>query len=238
MNRSQTRELLDRRGLHLRRELGQNFLVDVPQAERLADLAGVQAGDHVLEVGTGLGALTRALAARAARVVTLEIDSGVAAALREEALLPEGVELHHVDALEADLAGLLGDVPREHAKVVANLPYSAATPLLRVLLDQREVFASWSVMVQREVGERLAAQPGERDYSSFAVLHALTARVDVVAELPAEVFFPAPKVVSSFLRVTPNRETDLSKVRPRGRAFCEHLPGRASSEHAVNLVAD
>jgi 16S rRNA (adenine1518-N6/adenine1519-N6)-dimethyltransferase len=210
VNRAQTRALLERRGLRLRRELGQNFLIDETQAQRLAELAGVSRDDTVLEIGTGLGALTRALAERAARVVTLEIDSGVVAALREEALLPPGVELHHADALEVALAALVAGTPRAQARVVANLPYSAATPLLRLLLDLREVFCEWSVMVQREVAARLAASPGERDYGSFAVLHALAARVEVAAQLPPSAFFPAPRVVSSFVRITPRRESELA----------------------------
>jgi 16S rRNA (adenine1518-N6/adenine1519-N6)-dimethyltransferase len=210
VNLAQTRALLERRGLRLRRELGQNFLIDESQARRLADLAGIGPGDVVLEIGTGLGALTHALAECASRVVTLEIDSGVVAALREESLLPPGVELHHTDALETELASLIQNAPRERAKIVANLPYSAATPLLRALLDLRESFCSWSVMLQREVALRLAARPGERDYGSFAVLHALAANVDVVAQLPAAVFFPEPKVVSSFVRITPRREADIS----------------------------
>lgn len=210
MNRAETRALLERRGLRLRRDLGQNFLTDAGQAERLADLAGVEPGDRVLEIGTGLGALTRALASRAERVVTLEVDSGVAAALRDEALLPDNVELHHCDALRTDLGALLGDAPRERCKVVANLPYSAATPLLRGLLDLRGRLASWSVMVQREVAQRMAAAAGERDYGSFAVLHALAARVEVLANLPADAFFPAPKVVSSFVRIEPRSEQEIS----------------------------
>ncbi|MEE2665503.1 MAG: 16S rRNA (adenine(1518)-N(6)/adenine(1519)-N(6))-dimethyltransferase RsmA [Myxococcota bacterium] len=215
MNRAQTRALLARRGLRLRRELGQNFLIDEPQARRLAELACVGEGDVVLEIGTGLGALTRALAERASRVVTLEVDSGVVAALREESLLPPGVELHHADALETRLAPLIGTTPRDRAKVVANLPYSAATPLLRALLDLRECFGSWSVMLQREVALRLTAKPGERDYGSFAVLHSLAAQLEVVAQLPAGVFFPAPKVVSSFVRITPRREAELSGAELR-----------------------
>jgi 16S rRNA (adenine1518-N6/adenine1519-N6)-dimethyltransferase len=203
VNLARTRELLGKRGLRLRRELGQNFLVDEDWAARLVELAGVQSGDRVIEIGTGLGALTCALAARAEHVVSLEIDRGVVQALREEALLPANVTLLHVDALETDLATLAAPAPRERVRLVANLPYSAATPLLRRLLDLREHFADWSVMVQREVGARIVSVPGTRDYSSLAVLHHLAARVECVADLPAGCFFPTPKVVSSFLRVTP-----------------------------------
>ena len=101
------RSLLNRRGLRLRRELGQNFLTDARLADRLADLAGVQEGDQVIEVGTGLGVLTRALAKRAARVISVEIDSGLVLALKEEALLPDHVELVHADALDLDWSALI-----------------------------------------------------------------------------------------------------------------------------------
>lgn len=210
MKRARTREILDRHGLHLRRELGQNFLVDEPWAARLVELAGVEPGDLVVEVGTGLGALTCALAERAQRVVTIEIDAGVVRALREEALLPEQVELLHADALRSDLGALVAGSPRAHTRLVANLPYSAATPLLRRMLDLRDCFASWSVMLQREVGARLSARPGSRDYGSLAVLHSLAAKVSPLAELPPGCFFPEPRVISSFLCVEPRDPAEIS----------------------------
>ena len=201
------RAILDRRGLYLRRELGQNFLTDERMAHRLADLAGVGPDDLVIEIGTGLGVLTRALARRARRVITIEIDSGLVAALREESLLPEGVELIHADALRLDL----GEFARGSAtpvRVVANLPYSAATPLLRRLLDLRGDLADWSVMLQREVAARIVAPVGGRDYGSLAVLHHLTVDAQVQQELAPGAFFPAPEVHSSFLRLWP-RHTPL-----------------------------
>ena len=101
----------------------------------------------MIEIGAGLGTLTRALAARAARVVAIEIDAGLVRALRAERVLPDNVELLHADALSADLAGLV----RGPTRLVANLPYSVASPLLRRLLDLRGELIDWSVMLQREV---------------------------------------------------------------------------------------
>jgi len=207
------RDTLQRNGLRLSRDLGQNFLVEDAIAERLARLAGVEAGDGVIEVGTGLGVLTRALAARARRVITIEVDSGLVGALVGESLLPDDVELVHADALELDLGGLANDLVARHAvravRVVANLPYSAASPLLRKLLDLRDVLADWSVMLQRELATRLLAEPGGRGYGSLTVLHALVADVSRELDLEPGCFFPVPKVASSFVRVFPRRDAAL-----------------------------
>lgn len=196
--------LLRRRGLHLSRDLGQNFLVDEGTADRLAALAGVTTGDTVIEVGVGLGTLTRALARRGGHVVGIEIDVGLVRALEEESLLPEGVELLHTDALRLDWPALLDRLPAP-IRVVANLPYSAATPLLRRLIDLRDRLADWSVMVQRELALRMTGRPGSKDYGSLAVLHHLTVDVERVLDLAPARFFPRPKVHSSFVRVWPRR---------------------------------
>jgi len=198
------RALLKRHGLHLSRELGQNFLVDPSIAEGLAVHAGVTSDDTVIEVGTGLGALTRALAARAKHVVSLEVDSGLVRVLREEALLPDNVELIHADALEYDIAQHL-DAASGPVRLVANLPYSVATPLLRKLIDLRDRLEDWSVMLQSELARRVVAMPGSKDYGSFAVLHHLTVDVAVQQELAPGCFFPVPGVRSSFVRVWPRR---------------------------------
>lgn len=202
MTPGEVERVLSRHGLALRSDLGQNFLVDARLAERIVQEAGVQPGDRVLEIGTGLGALTRALAARGARVTTLEIDAGLVRALRAESLLPEGVELHHVDALRADLGSLLPAGPGP-ARLVANLPYSVSAPLLRRLLDLRGRLADWSVMLQREVAARVRAQPGTGDYGSLAVLHHLCVRVVRRLDLSPGCFHPRPKVRSTLLSMEP-----------------------------------
>jgi 16S rRNA (adenine1518-N6/adenine1519-N6)-dimethyltransferase len=199
VNAAGVRAVLARHRLLERRDLGQNFLVDDAMAARLAELAGVEAGETVIEIGAGLGTLTRALAARAARVVAIEIDAGLVRALRAERLLPENVELLHADALGVDLGALAGGP----ARLVGNLPYSVASPLLRHLLDLRGILTDWSVMVQREVAARVLASEGSRDYGSLAVLHALTTRIEKRAELAPGLFHPTPRVRSSFLRITP-----------------------------------
>ena len=200
--RRAVREQLERRGLRATRTRGQNFLVEPRVAGAIADAAPVAAGDAVIEIGPGLGVLTRALASRARRVVAIEIDAGLVRALREEGELPANVELLHADALDVDLAALATNLGPP-VRVVANLPYAVSTPLLRRLLDLRDLLEGWLVLVQREMALRLAARPGTRDYGSLAALHALTVRIERVRDLPPGCFFPAPKVVSTLVRATP-----------------------------------
>jgi 16S rRNA (adenine1518-N6/adenine1519-N6)-dimethyltransferase len=214
MSQAELRALLTEHGLHLRRKLGQNFIVEKQTAERLAERAGIEACDCVIEVGTGLGMLTRALAQRAKFVLTLEIDSGLARVVREEGLLPKNVRLVHADALEQDLGALIDELTREHGgpvRLVANLPFSSATPLMRRLLDYREQLVDWSVMLQMEVADRLFAQVGSRDYGSLAVLHHLCAELEGRVKLSANQFFPVPRVDSAFVCV---RASDKFKLAP------------------------
>jgi len=189
-------------GLLARRKLGQNFLVDDSLAARLVDLAGVEPGDRVVEIGTGLGVLTRALAQRAQRVVTVEVDAGIVRALRADAALPDNVELVHADALEVDLAACAG-TGEGSVRLVSNLPYHVSAPLLRRCLDLRHRLTDWSVMLQSEVAVRLLARPGSRDYGSLSVLHRLTVTLSKLMDLSPNCFFPVPKVDSSFVRITP-----------------------------------
>lgn len=221
MSAAEVRSFLERHGLHASRELGQNFLCDPDLARRLTEIAGVTAEDTVIEIGAGLGILTRSLAARADRVVALEVDSGIVAALRAEADLPANVELRHADALKEDLAQWVA----EHGptRLVANLPYAVSAPLLRRLLDLRGRLVDWSIMVQREVALRIVARPGGRDYGSLAVLHRLTAEVSEELRISPGRFFPRPRVHSSFLRVRPLSDpwiapTELASVERVVRA--------------------
>jgi 16S rRNA (adenine1518-N6/adenine1519-N6)-dimethyltransferase len=204
---SRARAFLEQHGLAAHRDRGQNFLHDERVAERLVTLAGVEPEEGVIEIGTGLGMLTRVLAAHARRVETIEIDAGLVRAL-EATGLPANVRLHHADALEVDLAGLLRELGPP-ARVVANLPYSVATPLLRRFIDLRAGVRGVAVMVQRELAQRIRARPGSPDYGSLAVLHAWTMTLGEAIDLPPSCFFPAPQVTSTFLCMSP-RESGLT----------------------------
>jgi len=175
--------------------LGQNFLVDRNLLDVIERLAGLAGDDVVLEIGGGPGILSTRLAERCAHVHVVEIDAGLEAALREALAGFPNVTLHLGDALQLDLAAL--DPPP--TKVVANLPYSiAATAILRTI-EELPTVASWVVMVQREVGERLAARPGSRAYGAPSVLAQIACEVRVARAVPRTVFRPVPRVDSVLL---------------------------------------
>ena len=195
-----TKTLLKRRELAPNKKLGQNFLVHEHTPKRIVDLAGLHPEDRVIEVGVGLGALTRPLAATAATVVGLEADAGIVRLHQEQQDLPPNVELIHADVLKVDLASLLG--PGERLKIVANLPYSISSPFLFRLIDHAELMDFAVVMLQKEVALRLMAQPGTKEYGAPTVLLAACAEVQpLLAVHPAE-FHPRPKVDSLVIRIS------------------------------------
>ena len=188
------RSLLDAHGVRPSRALGQNFLTDPNVARRIVRLAGITAGDRVLEIGPGIGSLTLALAEAAGQVVALELDRHLLPVL-EEVVGPLGnVEVIQGDALAADYGPLLGD---DRWVLVANLPYNVATPLLARLLTDVPQLSRMVVMVQREVAERLAAAPGTRASGAISVKVAYHCTARVLAQVPPSVFTPRPNVDSS-----------------------------------------
>jgi 16S rRNA (adenine1518-N6/adenine1519-N6)-dimethyltransferase len=204
----------------------------------------VEAGDWVIEIGTGLGALTQPLAKRAERVLSFEIDSGIVRALREDAVLPENVELIHTDALQFDLAQRVADCGRP-VRLVANLPYNVSAPMLRRILDLREVLVDWSVMLQSEVARRLLASAGTRDYTSLSVLHGMAVEFSHAMELSPNCFFPVPGVHSTFVRITPMQaplvvgRDELAEVERLVRAaFAKRRKTLVNSLRASGLGAE
>ena len=209
------RDLLDRHGLAPRRSLGQNFVADPNTVRRIARLAGVGEGDHVIEIGAGLGSLTLALVETGASVVAVEVDADLASVLTE---VVEGldVDVIRADATELDWSRLLGRTKSWH--LVANLPYNVATPLIvDVLRDVPEV-ESMLVMVQREVGERLVAGPGDPAVGIPSMLVAYHAAARLVGRVPATVFVPRPRVESVLVaiqrRSDPSVDVPLAAIEP------------------------
>ncbi|MFN8214995.1 MAG: 16S rRNA (adenine(1518)-N(6)/adenine(1519)-N(6))-dimethyltransferase RsmA [Solirubrobacterales bacterium] len=176
--------------------LGQNFLADPNLLDAIVRDAELAPADVVLEVGAGEGVLSERLAAAAAHLHTVEIDRGLEPALAPLAAHP-GVDLHWGDAMRLDLAALR---PAPTA-MVANLPYSVATPLILRTIEELPTLARWTVMVQREIADRLRAAPGSRTYGSPSVLAQLACEVELVRTVDPAVFKPRPRVESAILRL-------------------------------------
>jgi len=176
--------------------LGQNFLADPNLLDAIVRDAELGPEDVVLEVGAGEGVLSERLAAAAAHLHTVEIDRGLEEALAPVAARPN-VELHWGDAMKLDLAALR---PAPSA-MVANLPYSVATPLILRTIEQLPSLRQWTVMVQREIADRLRAGPGSRTYGSPSAVAQLACAVELVRAVDPAVFRPRPRVDSAILRL-------------------------------------
>jgi 16S rRNA (adenine1518-N6/adenine1519-N6)-dimethyltransferase len=196
----QVRELLDEHGLRPSRALGQNFVVDANTVRRIARLSGVGPADAVVEIGAGLGALTLALAETGASVTAVEVDRRLVPLLRAQ-VEHDGVRVVEADALTLDWHELLAAGPASSWVMVANLPYNVAVPVVLRALDEATAVTSMLVMVQREVGERLAAAPGSKTYGAVSVKVAYHATARVVGRVPASVFVPRPAVESVLVRI-------------------------------------
>ncbi|HEX8753369.1 MAG TPA: 16S rRNA (adenine(1518)-N(6)/adenine(1519)-N(6))-dimethyltransferase RsmA [Solirubrobacterales bacterium] len=176
--------------------LGQNFLADPNLLEAIVRDAELAPGDVVLEVGAGEGVLSERLAAAAAHLHSVEIDRGLEPALSELAARPD-VTLHWGDAMKLDLAAFR---PPPSA-MVANLPYAVATPVILRTIEELPSLRAWTVMVQREIAERLRAAPGSRTYGSPSVLVQLACEVELLRNVDPAVFRPRPRVDSAILRL-------------------------------------
>jgi 16S rRNA (adenine1518-N6/adenine1519-N6)-dimethyltransferase len=192
--------LLAENGLQPSRALGQNFVADPNTVRRIARLADIGPGSSVLEIGAGLGSLSLALAETGAKVVAVELDRHVVPILRR-VVEPVGVEVIEGDAMTLDVARLLDDRGGGNWSLVANLPYNLATPLVMRTLVEVPAITMLLFMVQREVGERMAAKVGDPAYGSVSVRVAYFARSSVVGKVPASVFIPRPRVESVLVRM-------------------------------------
>ncbi len=184
--------MADIRHMRAKKSLGQNFLRDPHYLARIVDTAQVGPHDQVLEIGPGLGHLTRLLAERAGKVLALELDDRLIPHLRREFSGSQHVEIRAGDALEFPYAALPGTW-----KVVANLPYYVSTAIVQKLLANRNTFSNLTLMLQKEVVDRIASLPGGREYGFLSVLVQLYAEPRIAFVVPAGAFTPKPKVDSS-----------------------------------------
>jgi len=199
------------------RALGQHFLRDRTVVDRVLELVAPTARDLVVEIGPGRGALTESLAARAGRLLALEIDGGLAAALQARFADAPAVEILQADARRFDYAGLRARRPDPEGRVLVagNLPYSVGKPILAALVESGAAIDEMTLMLQKEVADRVAAPPGSKTYGALSVLTQAAAAVRLAFPVPPGAFSPPPQVDSAVLHLRPHREPPVPLPDPR-----------------------
>ena len=200
------RAVLGRHGFHFSRSLGQNFLTDASVPRRIAEMSGAAEAKNVVEVGPGMGCLTAELCRRAEKVVAVELDRALLPVLDETLAEFDNFEVVQGDVLALDLAALCRDKFGDgRAVACANLPYYITTPAITALLESG-AFEQVTVMVQKEVAQRICAAPGTAAYSAFTIYVQYHAAAEILFDVPADCFVPRPKVDSAVLRLRPLKE--------------------------------
>lgn len=194
-----TKNIVEKYGFRFSKSLGQNFLIDKSVLMDIVDSADVSKEDVVIEIGPGVGTLTRELLKRAKKVYAIELDSDLIPILEEELKEFNNLELVHKDALKVDFNELIGE--ERSVKVVANLPYYVTTPIISKLLTHQYNFKSLTIMIQKEVGERIASEPNCKEYGSLSILVQYYCDAEVVRIVSPSSFIPRPKVDSIVLRL-------------------------------------
>jgi 16S rRNA (adenine1518-N6/adenine1519-N6)-dimethyltransferase len=198
--------LLAEHGFHFSKAKGQNFLTQKWVPERIAEDAGVDRTAGVLEIGPGIGPLTQQLCLRAGKVCAVELDKRLAPILKQTVGEFDNLEILWDDVLNFDIPSLVAEqFPGLRPMACANLPYYITSPILTALLEA-ECFDSVTVMVQKEVAQRIAAKPGAADYSAFTVFCQYYAEPEILFDVPAHCFMPQPKVTSAVIHLRTREE--------------------------------
>lgn len=228
---------LQRAGLQPKTKYGQNFLIDLNLLNLLVDGAELSTSDVVLEIGTGMGSLTKALATRAGAVLTVEVDRDLQAIAARELASHPNVRLLCCDALRNknhlraelldNIREAMSRIPGSKFKLVANLPYNVATPIISNLLNETPLVERMVVTIQKELGERIIAPPSCKDYSALSIWMQSQCDCEILRILPPSVFWPRPNVDSAIIRIIPNaakraRIIDLEFFHTRLRAMFLH----------------
>lgn len=205
------KEIVDRYGFRFSKSLGQNFLIDGNIVRKIVQGANIAKEDYVLEIGPGIGTLTEELALNAKKVVSVELDNTLLPVL-EETLAPyDNVEIVHGDILKIDVKKLIEEkLSGGPVKIVANLPYYVTTPILAMLLEESLNIDSITVMIQKEVADRMVAKHGNKTYGSLSVFVNFYSQPEIILKVPKTVFMPQPKIDSSVIKL--NIKKDLPNI--------------------------
>ena len=213
-----------------RKRFGQNFLQDPTIIEQILTAIAPQAGDRLVEIGPGRGAITQPLLRQAGRLDVVELDRDLIDPLRRACQGLGHLTIHQADALAFALCPLAG--PNGKVRIVGNLPYNISTPLLFRFLEQKACIQDLHLMLQKEVVDRIVAPPGSKIYGRLSVMVQTWCQALALFDIPAQAFFPAPKVNSAFLRLLPLDPVPLTPCNPRHHA---HLVALAFSQRRKTL---
>ncbi len=202
-NSARTKEVLAKYNMSAKKKFGQNFLIDANTLEGIVEAAGVTDSDCVLEIGPGIGTLTQYLAEAAGRVVAVEIDKTLLPVLADTLSDYGNVTVINKDVLKVDIAEIAKEYNEGNPiKVVANLPYYITTPIIMKLFESGAPIESITVMVQKEVADRMSAEPGNKDYGSLSLAVGFYADAQPVLDVPPSSFIPQPNVGSAVVKLT------------------------------------
>lgn len=209
-NPARTAEVLNKFGISAQKRYGQNFLIDSNILEKIVKSAGITKDDTVLEIGPGIGALTQHIANAAGKVICVEIDTKMIPVLEYTLSEFDNVTVINQDILKADIKGILAEHGAGSAKVVANLPYYITTPIIMELLEKDLPIESITVMIQKEVAERMQVGPGSKDYGALSLAVAFYSNAEVKMTVSPNCFIPRPNVDSAVIRLDKLKEPRVS----------------------------
>lgn len=210
INPQSTFEVLNKYHFTFQKKYGQNFLIDPHVLDKIMDAAEITKDDYVIEIGPGIGTMTQGLCERAREVSAIEIDGALIPILEDTLKEYDNVNIVHGDVLKVDLAGLIEERNEgKPVKIVANLPYYITTPIIMGLFESHVPIESITVMVQKEVAERMQVGPGTKDYGALSLAVQYYAKPYVVANVPPNCFVPRPKVGSAVIRLTAHESSPV-----------------------------
>ena len=212
---AKTAAVINKYNFMFRKKFGQNFLIDASVVEEIIDAAGINGEDTVLEIGPGIGTMTQYLAERAGRVIAVEIDRALIPILEDTLSAYDNVRVINDDILKVDLNRLSEEENGGRPiKVVANLPYYITTPIIMALLEKEVPLESITIMVQKEVAERMKTGPGSKDYGALSLAVQYYAEPVIVTEVPPHCFMPRPGVSSMVIRLDRYKEPPVTPKDP------------------------
>ena len=219
---SQTTALMKELGLDAKKRFGQNFLIDARVLDKIIGGAEITKEDAVLEIGPGIGTMTQALSRAAGAVIAVEIDKDLIPVLEKTLAGFDNVTVIHADIMDTDVAAIAAQAGRP-LKVVANLPYYITTPILMKLLEEKAPIESITVMVQKEVAERMQAAPGGKEYGALSLAVQYYCEAQIITKVPSNCFIPRPGVDSAVIKLTLRKD-------PQENA------GEEDTEHMFRLI--